>query len=181
MLYVTATGCRDQLGVRTPEYALPTIISSRPASLSELARYDGARYGLRAIRRARAGGYACRDARRRVSGPRPADHDRVPALPAGFYDAYYTAQKVRTLPAYLNTGVWETCDVILCADRAAGGVSGRWARRWADPLAMYLNDVFAVPMVLRGCLPIPAALNREGLPLGLRGSSARRVRRAGRA
>ena len=89
-------------------------------------------------------------------------------LSAGFYDAYYTqAQKVRTLIARDFEAAFAACDVILAptAPSAAFGLG----EKMADPLAMYLNDVFAVPASLAGlpAMSVPAALNREGLPLGL--------------
>jgi aspartyl-tRNA(Asn)/glutamyl-tRNA(Gln) amidotransferase subunit A len=89
-------------------------------------------------------------------------------LSAGFYDAYYTqAQKVRTLIARDFEQAFASCDVILAptAPSAAFGLG----EKTADPLAMYLNDVFAVPASLAGlpAMSVPAALNREGLPLGL--------------
>ena len=89
-------------------------------------------------------------------------------LSAGFYDAYYTqAQKVRTLIARDFERGWAQCDVILAptAPSAAFGLGDKSA----DPLAMYLNDVFAVPASLAGlpAMSVPAGLNREGLPLGL--------------
>ena len=71
-------------------------------------------------------------------------------LSAGFYDAYYTqAQKVRTLIARDFDAAFAVCDVILAptAPSAAFGLG----EKMADPLAMYLNDVFAVPRALRGC------------------------------
>ena len=89
-------------------------------------------------------------------------------LSAGFYDAYYTqAQKVRALIARDFERAFERCDVILAptCPTAAFGLG----EKSADPLAMYLNDVFAVPASLAGlpAMSVPAGLNREGLPLGL--------------
>ena len=89
-------------------------------------------------------------------------------LSAGFYDAYYTqAQKVRTLIARDFEDAFQKCDVILAptAPSAAFGLG----EKSADPLAMYLNDVFAVPASLAGlpAMSVPGGLNRDGLPLGL--------------
>src|SRR3546814_5467314 len=89
-------------------------------------------------------------------------------LSAGFYDAYYTqAQKVRALIARDFEAAFGVCDVILAptAPSAAFGLG----EKMADPLAMYLNDVFAVPASLAGlpAMSVPAALNRAGLPPGL--------------
>jgi aspartyl-tRNA(Asn)/glutamyl-tRNA(Gln) amidotransferase subunit A len=89
-------------------------------------------------------------------------------LSAGFYDAYYTqAQKVRTLIARDFMDAFQSVDVILAptAPTAAFGLG----EMVSDPLAMYLNDVFAVPASLAGlpAMSVPAGLDRQGLPLGL--------------
>ena len=88
-------------------------------------------------------------------------------LSAGFYDAYYTqAQKVRTLIAQDFEKAWEVCDLLLTptAPSAAFAFGDK-----ADPLAMYLNDVFTVPASLAGlpAMSVPAGLSADGLPLGL--------------
>ena len=88
-------------------------------------------------------------------------------LSAGFYDAYYRqAQKVRTLIARDFEAVWETCDVLLTPTAPSAAFS---PGDKADPLAMYLNDVFTVPSSLAGlpAMSVPAALTGAGLPLGL--------------
>jgi aspartyl-tRNA(Asn)/glutamyl-tRNA(Gln) amidotransferase subunit A len=89
-------------------------------------------------------------------------------LSAGFYDAYYTqAQKVRALIARDFDEAWGKCDLILAptAPSAAFGLG----EKSEDPLAMYLNDVFAVPASLAGlpAMSVPAGVNSQGLPLGL--------------
>ncbi len=89
-------------------------------------------------------------------------------LSAGFYDAYFNqAQKVRTLIARDFDRVWESCDLILTptAPSAAFGLG----EKGDDPIAMYLNDVFAVPASLAGlpAISVPAGLDKQGLPLGL--------------
>jgi aspartyl-tRNA(Asn)/glutamyl-tRNA(Gln) amidotransferase subunit A len=89
-------------------------------------------------------------------------------LSAGFYDAYFNqAQKVRTLIARDFDRAWESCDLLLTptAPSAAFGLG----EKSADPIAMYLNDVFAVPASLAGlpAISVPAGLNEQGLPLGL--------------
>jgi len=89
-------------------------------------------------------------------------------LSAGFYDAYYTqAQKVRTLISRDFMDAFQSVDVILAptAPTAAFGLG----EMVSDPLAMYLNDVFAVPASLAGlpAMSVPAGLDRQGLPLGL--------------
>ena len=153
------------------KYALPTYYIIAPAEASSnLARYDGVRYGLRDLPEGaglqdmyaatRAAGFGAEVKRRILIG--------TYVLSAGFYDAYYTqAQKVRTLIARDFEQAFASCDVILAptAPSAAFGLG----EKMADPLAMYLNDVFAVPASLAGlpAMSVPAALNREGLPLGL--------------
>ncbi|NYF33609.1 Asp-tRNA(Asn)/Glu-tRNA(Gln) amidotransferase subunit GatA [Sphingopyxis sp. JAI108] len=153
------------------KYALPAYYIIAPAEASSnLARYDGVRYGLRDLpdgaglqdmyAATRADGFGAEVKRRIMIG--------TYVLSAGFYDAYYTqAQKVRTLIARDFEAAFGVCDVILAptAPSAAFGLG----EKMADPLAMYLNDVFAVPASLAGlpAMSVPAALNREGLPLGL--------------
>jgi aspartyl-tRNA(Asn)/glutamyl-tRNA(Gln) amidotransferase subunit A len=152
------------------EYALPAYYIIAPAEASaNLARFDGVRYGYRCAEpqdlldmyeRTRGEGFGPEVKRRIMIG--------TYVLSAGFYDAYYTqAQKVRTLIARDFEQAFASCDVILAptAPSAAFGLG----EKMADPLAMYLNDVFAVPASLAGlpAMSVPAALNREGLPLGL--------------
>jgi aspartyl-tRNA(Asn)/glutamyl-tRNA(Gln) amidotransferase subunit A len=153
------------------QYALPTYYIIAPAEASSnLARYDGVRYGLRDLpdgaglqemyAATRADGFGAEVKRRILIG--------TYVLSAGFYDAYYTqAQKVRTLIARDFQNAFTQCDVILApttptAAFALGEKSG-------DPLEMYLNDVFSVPASLAGlpAMSVPAGLNSEGLPLGL--------------
>jgi aspartyl-tRNA(Asn)/glutamyl-tRNA(Gln) amidotransferase subunit A len=153
------------------KYALPAYYIIAPAEASSnLARYDGVRYGLRDLpdgaglqdmyAATRAAGFGAEVKRRILIG--------TYVLSAGFYDAYYTqAQKVRTLISRDFAQAFELCDVILAptAPTAAFGLG----EKSDDPLAMYLNDVFAVPASLAGlpAMSVPAGLNREGLPLGL--------------
>ena len=153
------------------KYALPAYYIIAPAEASSnLARYDGVRYGLRELpdgaglqdmyAATRAAGFGAEVKRRIMIG--------TYVLSAGFYDAYYTqAQKVRTLISRDFADAFTRCDVILAptAPTAAFGLG----EKSDDPLAMYLNDVFAVPASLAGlpAMSVPAGLNREGLPLGL--------------
>jgi len=153
------------------KYALPAYYIIAPAEASSnLARYDGVRYGLRDL--PEGAGLQDMYAATRADGFGPEVKRRIMigtyVLSAGFYDAYYTqAQKVRTLIARDFEQAFGVCDVILAptAPSAAFGLG----EKMADPLAMYLNDVFAVPASLAGlpAMSVPAALNREGLPLGL--------------
>ena len=153
------------------KYALPAYYIIAPAEASSnLARYDGVRYGLRDL--PQGAGLQDMYAATRADGFGPEVKRRIMigtyVLSAGFYDAYYTqAQKVRMLIARDFEAAFASCDVILAptAPSAAFGLG----EKTADPLAMYLNDVFAVPASLAGlpAMSVPAALNREGLPLGL--------------
>lgn len=153
------------------KYALPAYYIVAPAEASSnLARYDGVRYGLRELpdnaglqdmyAATRAAGFGAEVKRRIMIG--------TYVLSAGFYDAYYTqAQKVRTLIARDFEAAFEKCDVILAPTTPTAAFA--LGDNSADPLAMYLNDVFAVPASLAGlpAMSVPAGLNREGLPLGL--------------
>ena len=153
------------------KYALPTYYIVAPAEASSnLARYDGVRFGLRVAEkdsdlrdlyeRTRAEGFGAEVRRRIMIG--------TYVLSAGFYDAYYTqAQKVRALIARDFENAWASCDLILAptAPSAAFGLG----EKNADPLSMYLNDVFAVPASLAGlpAMSVPGGLDKQGLPLGL--------------
>ncbi len=153
------------------KYALPAYYIIAPAEASSnLARYDGVRYGLRDLpdgaglqamyAATRAAGFGAEVKRRIMIG--------TYVLSAGFYDAYYTqAQKVRTLIARDFADAFARCDVILAP--TAPSAAFALGERSADPLAMYLNDVFAVPASLAGlpAMSVPAALSADGLPLGL--------------
>lgn len=152
-------------------YALPTYYIIAPAEASSnLARYDGVRYGLRDL----PDGAGLQDmyAATRAAGFGPEVKRRILigtyVLSAGFYDAYYTqAQKVRTLIARDFTQAFEQVDVILTPTAPSSAfVLGE---KSADPLEMYLNDVFSVPASLAGlpAMSVPAGLDSAGLPLGL--------------
>ncbi len=152
------------------KYALPAYYIIAPAEASSnLARYDGVRYGLRLshdggtladmYEATRASGFGKEVKRRIMIG--------TYVLSAGFYDAYYTqAQKVRTLIARDFEKAFEICDLLLTptAPSAAFAFGAK-----SDPLEMYLNDVFTVPSSLAGlpAMSVPAGLSADGLPLGL--------------
>ncbi|MBV8685892.1 MAG: Asp-tRNA(Asn)/Glu-tRNA(Gln) amidotransferase subunit GatA [Alphaproteobacteria bacterium] len=152
-------------------YALPTYYIIAPAEASSnLARYDGVRYGLRRAppngnltdmyEATRAAGFGAEVKRRIMIG--------TYVLSAGFYDAYFNrAQKVRALIARDFERAWETCDLLLTP--TAPSAAFALGEKSNDPIAMYLNDVFAVPASLAGlpAISVPAGLNAEGLPLGL--------------
>jgi len=151
-------------------YALPAYYIIAPAEASSnLARYDGVRYGLRVA--PDGGSLAEMYAATRAAGFGPEVKRRIMigtyVLSAGFYDAYYTqAQKVRTLIAQDFANAWEQCDVLLTPTApSAAFASGDKV----DPLEMYLNDVFTVPSSLAGlpAMSVPAGLSEMGLPLGL--------------
>jgi len=153
------------------KYALPTYYIIAPAEASSnLARYDGVRYGLRDL----PDGAGLQDmyAATRAAGFGPEVKRRIMigtyVLSAGFYDAYYTqAQKVRALISRDFELAFQKCDVILTP--TAPSAAFALGEKSADPLEMYLNDVFSVPASLAGlpAMSVPAGLNREGLPLGL--------------
>ena len=107
-------------------------------------------------------------------------------LSAGYYDAYYTrAQKVRTLIKRDFEQAFERCDVLLTP--ATPGPSFALGEKSADPISMYLNDVFTVTVNLAGLpgISVPAGLTADGLPLGLqiigKAFDEATVLRAGRA
>jgi aspartyl-tRNA(Asn)/glutamyl-tRNA(Gln) amidotransferase subunit A len=153
------------------KYALPTYYIIAPAEASSnLARYDGVRYGLRDL--PEGAGLQDMYAATRAAGFGPEVKRRIMigtyVLSAGFYDAYYTqAQKVRALIARDFEAAWAQCDVILTP--TAPSAAFALGDKSADPLAMYLNDVFAVPASLAGlpAMSVPGGLGAEGLPLGL--------------
>ncbi len=153
------------------KYALPAYYIIAPAEASSnLARYDGVRYGLRDLPEGaglqdmyaatRAEGFGDEVKRRILIG--------TYVLSAGFYDAYYNqAQKVRALVSRDYDNAWADCDLILApttptASFPLGSLN-------EDPLTMYLNDVFAVPASLAGlpAMSVPLTTNSDGLPLGL--------------
>jgi aspartyl-tRNA(Asn)/glutamyl-tRNA(Gln) amidotransferase subunit A len=158
---------------------LPAYYIIAPAEASSnLARYDGVRYGLRDLPEpgsgAGASGSGLQDmyAATRAAGFGDEVKRRILigtyVLSAGFYDAYYTqAQKVRALVARDFERAFEQCDVILAPTTPTA--SFPLGSMNADPLTMYLNDVFAVPASLAGlpAMSVPATINADGLPLGL--------------
>jgi aspartyl-tRNA(Asn)/glutamyl-tRNA(Gln) amidotransferase subunit A len=151
------------------KYALPAYYIVAPAEASSnLARYDGMRYGLRAdgrdltdvYQKSRAEGFGKEVQRRIMIG--------TYVLSAGYYDAYYLrAQKVRQRIAQDFRDAYEKVDAILTptAPSAAFGLG----EKSGDPVQMYLNDIFTVTANLAGLpgLSLPAAVDASGLPLGL--------------
>ena len=152
------------------KYALPTYYIIAPAEASSnLARYDGVRYGNRIeeggslddmYEMTRAAGFGEEVQRRIMIG--------TYALSAGYYDAYYLkAQKVRRLIRNDFDEAFKTVDAILTP--ATPSAAFELGVKQDDPVTMYLNDVFTVPANLAGIpgISVPAGLSSQGLPLGL--------------
>jgi aspartyl-tRNA(Asn)/glutamyl-tRNA(Gln) amidotransferase subunit A len=154
------------------KYALPAYYIVAPAEASSnLARYDGVKYGLRVdgknieemYENTRAAGFGEEVKRRILIG--------TYVLSAGFYDAYYTrAQRVRTLVKQdFETVFAEGVDCILTPATPSAAFAIGDAEMAADPVKMFLNDVFTVTVNMAGLpgISVPAGLSNEGLPLGL--------------
>lgn len=154
------------------KYALPAYYIVAPAEASSnLARYDGVRYGLRVpgddivsmYENTRAEGFGAEVRRRIMIG--------TYVLSAGYYDAYYVkAQKVRTLiKRDFEASFADGVDAILtpATPSAAFGIADQDMS--SDPLKMYLNDIFTVTVNMAGLpgIAVPAGLDAKGLPLGL--------------
>ena len=151
------------------KYALPAYYIIAPAEASSnLARYDGVRYGLRVEAESlddmygetRAAGFGDEVQRRIMIG--------TYVLSAGYYDAYYLkAQKVRRLIKQDFDTAYETVDAILTP--ATPTAAFPVGRKVDNPVTNFLNDVFTVPANLAGLpgMAVPAGLNADGLPLGL--------------
>jgi aspartyl-tRNA(Asn)/glutamyl-tRNA(Gln) amidotransferase subunit A len=150
-------------------HALAAYYLIAPAECSSnLARYDGVRFGFRAADA--KGGLLGMYTKTREEGFGPEVKRRIMlgtyALSSGYYDAYYgRAQKVRTLISRDFTTAWEKFDFIVTP--TAPSVAFELGSKTADPLAMYINDVCTVPMSLAGIpgISIPNGLS-EGLPVG---------------
>src|SRR5437763_735748 len=170
--WLTAAGATMvEVSLPHTKYALPAYYIVAPAEASSnLARYDGVRYGLRVpgkdvtelYERTRAAGFGQEVRRRVMIG--------TYVLSAGYYDAYYLrAQQVRTLikkdfEDCFNAGI----DAMLTptTPSAAFGVGEKSS---GDPVEMYLNDIFTVTVNMAGLpgISVPAGLDAQGLPLGL--------------
>ena len=153
------------------KYALATYYIIAPAEASSnLARYDGLRYGLRVpgehldnmYINSRTEGFGKEVKRRIMIG--------TYVLSAGYYDAYYLkAQKVRRLIRDDFVKAFEKCDVILTPTAPTPAFPIGDKSMLENPINMYLNDVFTVSVSLAGlpAMSLPAGLSAEGLPLGL--------------
>ncbi len=167
----------EKLGATLEEISLPSfehgisayyLIAPAEAS-SNLARYDGVRYGLRSdgddivamTSRTRNEGFGTEVKRRIMLG--------TYALSAGYYDAYYgQAQKVRTLTIQDLERAYQKVDLIACPSSPT--TAFRLGERTDDPLEMYLSDIFTVPVNLAGnaAISVPCGLSEDdGLPVGL--------------
>ena len=168
--WLRAAGCTiREISLPHTKYALPVYYIVNPAEASSnLARYDGMRYGLRVdgsdlidtYSRTRAAGFG-KEVRRRVM-------IGTYVLSAGYYDAYYLkAQKVRTLIKRDFEQAFEQVDLVLTP--ATPTPAFCIGDKMDDPIAMWLNDVFTVTGNLAGLpgISVPAGLSADGLPLGL--------------
>jgi len=152
------------------QYAVATYYLVAPAEASSnLARYDGVRYGLRAsggdetlldmYERTRSEGFGLEVKRRIMIG--------TYALSSGYYDAYYVrAQKMRTLIKNDFDNAFEHCDVIVTP--TAPTTAFRFGHHSDNPLQMYLNDIYTIPANLAGIpgISVPCGM-ADGLPIGL--------------
>jgi aspartyl-tRNA(Asn)/glutamyl-tRNA(Gln) amidotransferase subunit A len=171
-----AIAALEKLGARTEPVSLPHteyglaayyVIAPAEAS-SNLARYDGVKYGLRApgardlidmYSKTRAAGFGNEVKRRLMLG--------TYVLSAGYYDAYYgQAQKVRTLVRRDFEQAFARVDLIVAP--TTPGVAFKMGEK-EDPLQMYLNDIFTIPVNLAGLpgVSIPGGFTQTGLPIGL--------------
>jgi len=166
-----------KLGCKTVKVTLPNMKLSVPVyyvlapaeASSNLARYDGVRYGYRApeysdltdmYRKTRSQGFGAEVKRRILIGTYVLSH--------GYYDAYYIqAQKVRRLIARDFVEAFKQCDVIL--GPTSPTTAFKLGEKTSDPVQMYLNDIYTIPANLAGLpgLSIPCGLDEKGLPVGL--------------
>jgi len=169
--YLRDAGC-EIVDVSLPHtrYGLATYYIVAPAECSSnLARYDGVRFGRRVsdggsldalYEQSRAAGFGDEVKRRILIG--------TYVLSAGYYDAYYLrAQKVRSLILRDFTEAFGTVDALLTP--TAPSAAFAQGEKMDDPVTMYLNDVFTVPASMAGIpgMSVPAGLDAKGLPLGL--------------
>jgi len=159
----------DTVSVPSVEYGLSAYYVIAPAEASSnLARYDGVRYGLRAP----ASEVAAMNAATREAGFGAEVKRRIMlgtyALSAGYYDAYYgQAQRVRTLIIRDFARAYERFDVLLAPTSPT--TAFELGAKTSDPLAMYLSDVCTIPTNLTGAcaVSVPAGLDGAGLPIGV--------------
>ncbi|WP_419850774.1 Asp-tRNA(Asn)/Glu-tRNA(Gln) amidotransferase subunit GatA [Candidatus Poriferisocius sp.] len=166
----------ESAGARVAEASVPAAVFGLSAyyliapaeASSNLARYDGVRYGLRVDASStpdmntatRSAGFGEEVKRRIMIG--------TYALSAGYYDAYYgKAQKVRTLIINDFASVWEQFDLLVSPTSPTTAFS--LGERTADPMAMYMSDVCTVPVNLTGqaAMSVPYGVGDDGLPVGV--------------
>jgi len=172
-----AVGEFRKLGCETVEVSLPNMKLSVPVyyvlapaeASSNLARFDGVRYGYRApeytdildlYKKSRAQGFGQEVKRRILIGTYVLSH--------GYYDAYYIqAQRVRRLIARDFAEVFKRCDVIM--GPTSPTTAFRVGEKMGDPVQMYLNDIYTIPANLAGLpgLSVPCGFDAKGLPVGL--------------
>ncbi|MCY3911198.1 MAG: amidase family protein, partial [bacterium] len=171
-----AVGALESAGARVAEASVPAAVYGLSAyyliapaeASSNLARYDGVRYGLRVDAPStpdmntatRSAGFGDEVKRRIMIG--------TYALSAGYYDAYYgKAQKVRTLIINDFASVWEQFDLLVSPTSPTTAFS--LGERTADPMAMYMSDVCTVPVNLTGqaAMSVPYGVGDDGLPVGV--------------
>jgi aspartyl-tRNA(Asn)/glutamyl-tRNA(Gln) amidotransferase subunit A len=161
---------RKPVSLPHTEYAVAVYYLIAPAEASSnLARYDGVRYGFRdggaddliqMYRDTRSKGFGSEVQRRIIIG--------TYALSAGYYDAYYKkASQVRTLIMRDFAQAFETCDVLLAP--VAPTPAFKLGEKLEDPLAMYLSDIYTLPPSLAGIagMSVPCGFSGQGLPIGL--------------
>jgi aspartyl-tRNA(Asn)/glutamyl-tRNA(Gln) amidotransferase subunit A len=166
-----------RLGCETVEVSLPNMKLSVPVyyvlapaeASSNLARYDGVRYGYRAAeysdltdlyKKTRGQGFGAEVKRRILIGTYVLSH--------GYYDAYYIqAQKIRRLIAGDFAQAFKRCDVIM--GPTSPGTAFKLGEKMSDPVQMYLNDIYTIPANLAGLpgMSIPCGFDEKGLPVGL--------------
>ena len=167
---LSAAGAKvDEVSIPTARLGLSAYYLIAPAEASSnLARYDGTRYGLRVeganvdemFVATRSRGFGAEVKRRIMLG--------TYALSAGYYDAYYgQAQRARTLMIREFTAAYEDFDVLLCP--TAPTTAFELGAKTADPLAMYMSDVCTIPSDLTGdpAMSVPFGSGTDGLPVGV--------------
>jgi aspartyl-tRNA(Asn)/glutamyl-tRNA(Gln) amidotransferase subunit A len=172
-----AAALYESLGARVTEVSMPALNNALPAyyvissaeASSNLARFDGVRYGYRApdtsdinelYKATRTAGFGSEVKRRIMLG--------TFALSSGYYDAYYKkALQVRTLIAREYERVFSDCDIILSP--VAPTTAYKIGEKTASPMEMYLGDIYTVPINIAGvpALSIPCGADEKGLPVGM--------------